>query len=68
MRDVTPAPLHAASLNRPYQHQPPAPFTSATVENNVPPPIRIYLLEIAIQVSFRPTPRHDEEFAMITLR
>jgi hypothetical protein len=61
MRDVTTAPLHAASLDWPQQHQPPAPFTSATVENNVPTPIRIYLLEIAIQMSLRPTPRHDEE-------
>src|SRR5262249_37688694 len=61
MRDVTTAPLRVASLHRWQQHQPPAPFISATVENHVSTLIRIHLLEISIQVSFRPTPRHDED-------
>jgi hypothetical protein len=60
MRDVTTAPLPVASLLA-WQHQSPAPFIFATVKNHVSTLIRIHLLEISIQVSFRPTSRHDED-------
>ena len=62
MIDVTAAPLRVTSLDsRWQQHQAPAPFTFATVEYNVPAVVRVYLLEVTIQVSLPPTPRHDED-------
>lgn len=61
MSDVTTAPLCLSSLERRYQHQPPAPFTCATVKNHVPAPVLVYLFEIDIEVEFRLTPRNDED-------
>src|SRR5215510_13455886 len=60
--DVTTAPLCVASLGSQwYQHPAPAWFAFAPVENYVPTLVRVCLLEVAVQVSLLPTPRHDED-------
>jgi len=62
MIDVTAAPLRVTSLDsRGAQRQIPASFALATVEYNVPAVVRVYLLQVTVQVSRPPTPRHDED-------